>query len=200
MAFRHTLEMYADSQKKAIRPEIWISYALSGKDIDPSQPMHEGLFPHVEMVLTALTHPDVPVVVHMGIGRTPHNIKSFYNGVLPQHKGLSVPLHSFTAKAILETPQGHDKVWMCTRPAWDMAAILDKSLPKGITLKEGENNMPIIHKEDGSLIIKNCEGQIVSTLTREECVGEKTEFFHHPEMSQSLTEYTVEYRALANSF
>jgi hypothetical protein len=199
IAFRHTLEMYEASKGKTIRPEIWISYALSGKDIEPAQPIHEGLFPHIEMVLTALTHPDVPVVVHMGIGRTLHNIKSFYNGVLPQHKGLSVPLHSFTAKAILETPQGHNKVWMCTVPAWDMAAILDKALPKDILLK-GKENIPIIYKEDGSLNIKNREGQIISILTKEERADGKMNFFHHPEMGQPLTEYTVDYRALANSF
>ena len=199
MAFRHTLELYEASQGKAVRPEIWISYALSGKDVDPSQSMRESLFPHLEMVLTALTHPDVPVVIHMGIGRTPHNTKSFYNGILPQHKGLAVPLHSFTAKAILETSQGHDKVWMHTAPTFDMAAILDRSLPKEILFK-GKENTPITYERDGSLNIKNREGQIVSTLTKEDCAGGKTKFFNHPEMHQPLTKYTVGYRELANSF
>ncbi|HEX4851567.1 MAG TPA: hypothetical protein VFV08_12205, partial [Puia sp.] len=130
MAFRHTLQMYEASQTDAIRPEIWISYALSGKNIDPAKPIHESLFPHVEIAMTALTHPDVPVVVHMGIGRTTYNTKSICNGVLPQHKELSIPLHGFTAKAILETPQGHDKMWLYTSPALTMAKILNKALPK----------------------------------------------------------------------
>jgi len=202
MAFRNTLELYKASQGKAIRPEIWISYVLSGKDIDPSKPMHEGLFPSVEMVLTALTHPDVPIVLHLGIGRTAHHTKSVYNGILSQHKGLAIPLHSFTAKAILEsseTSQKCTKIWMHTRPTFSMANILDHSLPKEAVLK-GKELIPIIHNPDGSISIKNREGQVVFVLTKEECASGKVEFFNHAEMHQPLAEYSVEYRVLADSF
>lgn len=198
MAFRHTLEMHEASQKKEIRPEIWISYVLSGLQVNPSEPIHEGLFPHLEMAMTALTHPNVPVVLHMGIGRTPHHTKSFYNGLLPQHKGLSHPLHSFTAKAIQSTPQGDDKLWMMTRPTWDMAAILDRSLPKEAIHKGGKKS--VICRKDGSMAIKNREGEVVSFLSKEDCERGKTDFFKHPEMFQPLDEYVVEYRALADSF
>lgn len=197
-AFRHTLEMYESSLGKTSRPEIWISYVLVGTNIDPST-IHEDLFPYVEMVMTALTHRDVPIVVHLGIGRTRHNTKRFYEGHLSQHKELSILLQAFTAKAILNTVQGVDKLWMRTRPTWPMVRILDKSLPKNIFLKESQN-MPIICNEDGSWTIKNLEGKIIYTLTKEEVASGKTEFCRHPEMLQPLPDYAVEYRSLANLF
>jgi hypothetical protein len=199
MAFRETLNMYEDSRRDTIRPEIWISYVLAGKDIDPSQPIHESLFPRLEIAMTAMTHPDIPVVVHIGIGRTPHYTKSVYNGTLPEHKGLSIPLHGFTAKAILETPQGHDKLWMYTAPVAGMAGILEKALPEDVLLK-GKENMPIIYEKDSLLCVKNRAGQIVSTLTREECVSGKTTFLNHMHMHQKITVYAADYRALADSF
>jgi len=200
MSFRETLRIYENSQTETIRPEIWISYVLAGKDIDPAQPIHESLFPRLEMAMTAMTHPDVPIVVHIGIGRTPHYTKSVYNGALPEHKGLAIPLHGFTAKAILETPQGHDKLWMYTAPVADMAGILEKALPKDVLLK-GKENMPITYKKDSLLCVKNRAGQIVSNLTREECVSGKTTFLNHIHMRQkNITKYAADYRALADSF
>ena len=199
ISFRQTLKIYENTRTNTTRPEIWISYVLSGKDIDPTKPIHESLFPHVEMAVTALTHPDVPVVVHMGIGRTAHNTKSVYNGLLPEHKGLSIPLHGFTAKAILETPEGHDKIWMHTAPVPYMAMFLENALPKE-SLLIGKKNNSIIYEEDGSLSIKNRAGQIVSTFTKEECASGKTKFIDdHPE-SMDLTKYDVDYRTLASLF
>lgn len=199
MAFRNTLQMYEESQGKPVRPEVWISYVLSGMDIDPSQPMQEEQFPHVEMAMTALTHPDVPFVVHMGIGRTIYNLKKVYDGELPQHKALSIPLHAFTAKAMLSTPQGHSKVWMRTRPTFDMGHILDQNLPEKSFLKESEN-MPMLYNADGSLTVKDAEGQIISNFTKEDLTSGKLTFYEHPEMDQPLPDYAVQYESLAGIF
>lgn len=199
MAFRHTLYMYEESRDKPIRPEVWISYVLSGANIDPKQPMRKELFPHVEMALTVLTHPDAPMVLHMGIGRTIYNTKKIYDGALPQHKGLSVTIHAFTAKAILGTSHGRNKVWMATRPTFNMAEILDKNLPVG-SFVSGEENQPIFYNADRSLTIKNPEGQILSNFTKEDFINGRMAFYQHPEMFQPLQSYAVQYQTLAGIF
>lgn len=202
MAFRSTLEMYEQSQGKPCRPEVWISYALSGTNIDPTQPMQEKLFEHVEMVVTALTQPGAPFVVHMGIGRTIYNMKKVYDNALPEHKNLSITLHAFTAKAIVSTPQGADKIWLLTHPAASMAAIFRKHLPEGsfrTARSIWDSDMPISYNENGSLCVKNPEGEVVANFTQQDFDSWKMNFLQHPQMGPPMPAYAVSYQFLADS-
>lgn len=196
MAFRSTLLQYEMSRGTAYQPEVWISYALSG-NVDPTDPMNDTLFPHVEMVLTALTHSDVPIVTHFGIGRTIYNLKKIYDQTLPQHKNLSIPLQAFTAQAIRLTLQGHHKVWMITCPTFNMADIFDRCLLSTQYVKEWKN-LPVIRSEENVRVISP-QGQELARYSTDEFFKGKMAFYHHANMCLT-TPYAVQYQALGDLF
>lgn len=123
-AFQESLRIFRDYN---YQPEIWITYALSGAGIDPAQPITQALFPHIEMVVTVMTSPQVPVTAHMGITRTVYHEVAVFKKELPKHERLSIALHGFAAKTMKYIYPS--KVWMVTAPVAKMADILQKVLP-----------------------------------------------------------------------
>jgi hypothetical protein len=194
-AFRETLIIYenAKTQPAMTRPEIWISYCLSGTNIDPSKPLNKELLPNVEMVMTATTHPDVPLVVHMGIMRTAHNLAKIYHGLLPQHKNISIPLHTFTAKALRSTPQGNTKLWLTTGLADTMARIFERDLPQGSFMTNSRREM------NGALVITH-DAQNIELMSNYKKDDPKLAFYHRGYMDDADGPYTVSYPFLADLF
>ena len=116
-AFTDTLNLFEKSEFLLDdSKELWVGYAASrlntvGKVIDISS---------IEMVVTVTTSVNTPFVTHMGITRLDYLAKL--------HKNLSIQLHSFVAKAMLE--HHADKVFMLTRPISEMGLIIFLELQK----------------------------------------------------------------------
>ncbi|MBA4249166.1 MAG: hypothetical protein C0432_00385 [Candidatus Puniceispirillum sp.] len=121
MAFKQSLKIY-----NAYKSEIWIAYALSG-NIDPTQAVHEGVFHHIEMMMTVLTSPDASFTGHMGITRTVFHEEQSFQSKLVKHKNLAIPLHAFSA-SVMKTIYPEKKC-MRTDPTFDMYDVFIKSLP-----------------------------------------------------------------------
>ncbi len=140
-AFRESLRIFRDY---SYQPEIWIVYALSGNETNPTKPITPEQFRNIEMVLTVLTSPKF--TAHMGIARTVYHEVAVFKGELLNHKHLSMAIHGFAARAMkLRHPS---LVWMLTSPVAKMVEIIDKALLS--EAKRGEE-MPDIFAEIRSL-------------------------------------------------
>ncbi len=128
--------------KKSYAPnevlEIWIAQALDtnytnlkGKFNCYSESDENNWYKHVEMTLLVIFYPEDPFQMHIGISR---NI--FYKGV--KHSNLSLQLHRFAAQAIRLNNPG--KLYMITRPLYNMWSILVENLPKGSYQEEDYPN------------------------------------------------------------
>jgi len=94
------------------KTEIYVSYAANKELKNPTIPSEP-----IEMVVTMATSENAGFSSHMGIFRVPG-----YSG--PEHKALSMTLHSFTAKATLLDHPGYE--YMITNPVAGMREILLK--------------------------------------------------------------------------
>ncbi|MBW8308762.1 MAG: hypothetical protein K0M45_03845 [Candidatus Paracaedibacteraceae bacterium] len=108
--------------------QVWIAQALDTNythlkyESDGYGENHENnWYKHVEMTMFVVFYPADPFQMHIGISR---NI--FYKGV--KHSHLSLQLHSFAAQVTcLSNPR---KIYMVTRPLYNMWSILVENLPK----------------------------------------------------------------------
>ena len=116
VAFEESIRLYNNNS------QLWVVCALSGfgSEITPDK-MSENILPHIEMVMTVFSAPEVNFTMHMGIARTVYHEEAAFKGRLSKHKNISPDLHAFAAKIMLSH---HQKKWMCTRPVRTMRDIL----------------------------------------------------------------------------
>lgn len=108
--------------------QLWVAYATcvpiaQASDID-------GKGEVIEMVLPVMTSPDAPMTTHMGINRSfGYMLDKLKGQDRTIHRGISMDLHSFAAKCILD--QTPDKQYMISAPVPEMTRIIEKSMPGG---------------------------------------------------------------------
>ncbi|WP_010299791.1 hypothetical protein [Candidatus Odyssella thessalonicensis] len=192
MAFRESLELY-----KSHGSEVWIACALAGH-INPSSPITEELFPHIEMALTVLTSPAAPFTIHMGIARTVYHAEKAYKKELPHHSGLSMALHGFAAQAIsLYDPQ---KIFMITYPAFPMVEVIEKTLLPEEYLCGKAVSKVYQYDEKGNLQISNFNGEIVKSISADERQDKTWSFIRHFYFGRPLQPYAFDLKTLGRQF
>ena len=106
--------------------ELWIGCACI-KDIKDPADLEES---DIEMLVSVMTHPDAPIVEHMGISKSFRYLLNAYYAreEYPLHTDLSMSLHSFAAKIM--NIRYDNKIYMITAPVPAMRNIMINSLPK----------------------------------------------------------------------
>lgn len=136
-AFWESLSLYNDSS------ELWVAYAVSGFDPKIVFDTTGYIWPHIEMVMTVFTAPEVNFTMHMGICRTVYHEEAAFKGLILKHPGISVDLHAFAAKIMLS----HNKKWMCTRPVTTMRNILSLIFGKDCYIGSAETIEKLLRDE-----------------------------------------------------
>ncbi len=117
--------------------ELWIAYASTRPIDNPN----EVTIDDIEMVVPVMTSPNAPMAIHMGINRSFYYLLEAINDESKEiHKNLSMDLHSFAAKCILD--QDATKRYMMSAPVPAMTSIFQKSIlqnPNYPTFFVGDN-------------------------------------------------------------
>ncbi|AIK96688.1 hypothetical protein [Candidatus Odyssella acanthamoebae] len=143
--------------------QVWIAQALNinyfhlKKKFDLSLESNENDWhKDVEMTMCIIFYPTDPFQMHIGISR---NI--FYEGV--KHPQLSLKLHSFAAQVTRLSYS--EKLYMITRPLYNMWSILITHLPKNSYQEEDHPNgwiQEITHYNGpSSWVIKDSDRKII---------------------------------------
>ena len=133
-SFQESLKYYGSRGS-----ELWVCYATPNTLVKPTDATKQN----VEMLVSLMTHPDTPFVVHMGISRSfqymikaweehPQYTRRPYesgNPNFPLHRDLAIKLHAFGAKVLGAIHQ--DKTYMISAPVPTMQEIFTKKLPAG---------------------------------------------------------------------
>ena len=198
MAFRDSLS-YVDSS------QVWIAYAYSFNDSKdaPYQPFDLSRKKHVELLVTVLTNPGCPISLHMGIARNAFHIAE--KDTLPKHSNSSIFLQRFAAEIIKS--RDPDKVYMMTKPASHMLAILEKNFSKNdYFLKEThlnpqspyENYIDPVSEKYQLRIWNQNHKEIIFKATVAE-IKTKFPFLEHRQLSQSMPRFMIDLETLARA-
>lgn len=106
--------------------EVWVAFVTS-RPVRTERDVANIQGHDVEMYMSVLTHPEAPMVVHMGIQRGLQHAIQWIDGKTWMHGRLSIPLHSFAARAIKSMRPR--VVYMMTSPVVHMGPLLERALP-----------------------------------------------------------------------
>jgi hypothetical protein len=153
IAFRETLNIF-ETFHDTLNYDIYI---VSASDCDEIE------YNNIEMCVTVLAKKDCPITTHIGIFRTS---KFFMDEDLNNnHHNLSLYLHSFCAKCMLEMYKQNPPVYMVTTPVKIMYEILKKNFPNDFWLGSAKNlknymTDTIIPLENFKKLLKNLETDV----------------------------------------
>jgi len=108
---------------------IWMAYA---SPVPPSPDISTPVAKNVELYVSVNTVYDAPMYSNMGIQRS-----SQYIG--PRHGRLSIPLHSFTAKVMIEEYGLEGKEYMITAPVGNMRRLVSLDTTLDAITRWGDN-------------------------------------------------------------
>lgn len=175
--------------------ESWVSFATNKELQNPDLPTKQDQAA-MEMLVTTLTSEHTPFTTHMGISTS-----SLYQG--KRHKKLSMPLHGFTAKAIMQ--DHHGKYYMITAPTDNMAKIMRQTAPKGKIFtgaSNSDNDTNPVTLEGHKFTLKYGDGKIfeVQRTWDTKDLEELGWFVYHPHILVQTSNplVTVELEALSN--
>jgi len=117
----------------ATHNEFWIVYA----SLVPIDRVGHAFFSLIEMFVSCSTIPKAPMIANMGIQRT----SNYMGRKRRKHGRLSMVLHSFIAKVMLQRYGPKNKLYMITVPVGNMARMLKGDRRISSHVYVGDNRM-----------------------------------------------------------